>query len=592
MTTSIWRDKYKTLKEYYSKEFNSEYFEFDSYELTVDPDETIEQINEYSIPKRKEETLKCALSFPYFCTKYVKIMHPKHGLVPFRLFKYQKFVINEYENNRFNIIRKFRQGGLTTVSEIWALWRCLFKLDQQIMLISKTDVEAIAAGEIINTCSKYLPIWLQPSIEGKWNDHHKQFYDTGGNMYFGAPERARGRAITYLLLDEAAFIPDMDRHWKAIYPIISTGGNCIVISTVNGMGNWYADTYHRAVEKKNSFNIIDLKYTMHPEYNDPQWVKDQKANLGEKGWLQEVIGSFLNSGETYISSKIISNLQELVNKTEPKRKKFKKWCNTTDNNEQYENDGALWIWKEPKEGHDYIIGVDAAEGAGDEADNSVFEVIDSKTLEQVAEFYSNLIPPYLFAQVLNEIATYYNHALIVVESNGHGGAVLSNLQHDCHYENLHYEDTGKKAKAGIRIGLSNRSIILESMQHRLMNETLKINSRKFVKELNSFIYNVNTQKAEAKKGSHDDAIMAVCIAIYVRDSILRDSPIGIDVPTELQSPFKSSICEEIKKEIMEDCGRNFQEFKAKDIIENEEMMAGVAFSFRKKNKLLLDEFGW
>ncbi|MEL4395654.1 hypothetical protein AAEH73_21830, partial [Shewanella algae] len=86
------------------------------------------------VDRQEVEFEKCALSFFYFCHKYVKILHPKKGLSPFILYKYQRRVIKDYNNNRFNIISKFRQGGLTTVTLLWSLWKCIFDLDQQIMV--------------------------------------------------------------------------------------------------------------------------------------------------------------------------------------------------------------------------------------------------------------------------------------------------------------------------------------------------------------------------------------------------------------------------------------------------------------------------
>jgi hypothetical protein len=600
LSGSVWRGKYRTLKEYY-RSFDKTYYSFDRYQLEVDPDETVEQMNEYDAHRQRIEITKCAESFPYFCTKYIKILHPKRGLVPFILFNYQKLVIDEYENHRFNIIRKFRQGGLTTVTELWGLWRCLFKLDQQILFLSKTDSEAITAGEIVNTAVKYLPKWMQPSKDGKWNDHKKEFLETGGKMHFGTPERARGLAITYLILDEAAFIPDMETYWKAMYPTLSTGGNCIVISTVNGLGNWYEQTYHAAQEKKNNFNIIDLDYKSHPDYNNAAWVKEQKAQLGEKGWQQEVLGSFLGSGETYIPGHIIGELQQITRNNFPKRKMFKKWANAGDvvSTDEW-GEGACWVWREPLEGHEYILGVDTAEGVGDDGDNSCVEIFDQGTLEQVAEFYSNLIPPYLFAKVVNELALYYNHGLVVVENMGPGGAVLSNLQHDLYYDNLYFEQVGgkggKAVKPGLKITTANRPVILEALQHRLMNGTIRINSRRFVKELTTFIYNANTQKAEAQKGKHDDAIMSICIALYVRDSILRDIPMGAEVPKELITPFKNSIYEEIRKEIVEGMKDELLiEQRNKDpllIPQEDDLLSGVVFNFRRKHDKLLKEFGW
>jgi hypothetical protein len=604
MEESKWRGKYKTLKDYYRKEYDPKYYEFSKAEMEIDPDETVDDFEKYDERRQREENIKCAMSFEYFATKYVKILHIKHGLLPFIAYKYQRHVIRQYDKHRFNIISKFRQGGLTTVTELWCLWRCLFKLEQQIMFLSKTDREAIAAGDIFNRAVDNLPSWMRPNRQaGKWNDHVKQFVETGCNMFFYTPEAARGRSITYLIIDEAAFVDDMEEQWKAIYPTLSTGGHCIVISTVNGIGNWYHQTFEESKEGKNPFNCIELDYWEHPDYNDEKWVKDTKAQLRDKGWRQEVLRDFLGSGDTYIPAYIIKELETKTKEGVPRRKLFEKWANAidkkTDQKDDWERPGALWIWKEPIDGHEYVMGVDAAEGVGDDGDNSCFQVVDAATLEQAGEFYSNLIPPFMFASVINEVAIYYNQALVVCESNGAGGAVLSNLQHELWYENLYFENSGGKSlrsmKPGLKTTVSSRPVLLESLQHRLMNKTLRINSRRFVKELGTFIYNAQTQKAEAQKGKHDDAIMAMCVCLYVRDMQMRDIPMGAEVPTDLAQPFQSAIYEEIRRELLEGAPLDLLADKSDDPIlmpDQEDILPGVVFNFRRKYDKLLKEFGW
>ena len=257
---SVWRSNFKSLDDYYRSggnydsemgrlQYDPKYYNFDKYELQIDPDEPLENIEKYDPIRRKKEMIKCADSFAYFCHKYVKILHPMRGLIPFILFKYQRKTIYDYENNRFNIISKFRQGGLTTVTLLWGLWRCMFQLDQQIMLISKTDREATDIGMMADRACENLPEWLKPKKDGKWNDHLKQFTDTGSALKFYSPEAARGKSVTFLIVDECAFIDDMEKHWKAMWPILSTGGSCTLISTVNGLGNWYEQTYREAKDR-------------------------------------------------------------------------------------------------------------------------------------------------------------------------------------------------------------------------------------------------------------------------------------------------------------------------------------------------------
>jgi len=592
-----WRGKYASLKEYYDATYDSEYYKFDKFELEIDPMETIEDIENYSVEKQELEMYKCALSFPYFSHKYVKITHPIHGLLPFVLYNYQRRVIEEYADYRFNIISKFRQGGLTTVTVNWCLWRSLFKLDETMMVLSKSDREAIAAGEVAKRALEELPSWMVPQMD-KNNDHQKIFSDTGCKLFFYTPEAARGRAITYLILDEAAFIPNMEKFWKAMYPTISTGGRCIAISTVNGVGNWYEETYHNAEKGDNFFHIIDLDYWEHPDYHDEKWVKQTKAQLGEKGWKQEVLRDFLGAGDSYIPPHIIEELRAKIKDIEPLRMLFPEWNNSAEARELKVEDedlwerGALHVWKEPVDGREYIIGVDPAEGQGEEADNTCFQVIDQSTCEQVAEFYSNTCPPHSFAQILAMVGHTYNDACIVVESQSCGLTVLNKLQHDFHYGNIFHTVQGKKEQAGVKTTRSNRPLYLETLHTRLINKSMAIRSRRFVKELGTFVYNKQTKRAEAEKGHHDDAIMAMCLALHARDARARFVPVGYDVPEEEKEAFKIKIYEDIKAELTKDAPDNW--FEEEDLnmnaIDKDEF--AVPSHFKRKHNKLLKEFGW
>ena len=50
----------------------------------------------------------------------------------------------------------------------------MFQLDQQIMLISKTDREATDIGMMADRACENLPEWLKPKKDSKWNDHLKK----------------------------------------------------------------------------------------------------------------------------------------------------------------------------------------------------------------------------------------------------------------------------------------------------------------------------------------------------------------------------------------------------------------------------------
>jgi hypothetical protein len=249
------------------------------------------------------------------------------------------------------------------------------------------------------------------------------------------------------------------------------------------------------------------------------------------------------------------------------------------------------VWKEPAEGHEYIIAADCAEGVGAEGDNSCFEILDTSTLEQVAEFYSNTVPPHIFARILHQIGIFYNTAQIVAENMNIGGAVVSALQHDLGYENLYYDPNGRGQNPGLKTGKNNRPAFLEALQNRLMNGVVKINSRRFVQELSTFMFNPYTKKPEAQRRKHDDAIMAMSMAIYIRDSSMRGIPLGAEVPPEMIQVFKTEVFDEIKREILADETDEFFEPSTETAMDEDGYIVNISAASRKRDRILR-EFGW
>ena len=596
-----WRGKYPNLVAFYRHNYPSEYYTFARQELEVDPMETKEQIEKYDQKRRAIEMIRCAQSFPYFCHKFVKITHPTEGLLPFILYNYQRRVIKDYNEHRMNIIRKFRQGGLTTITVIWALWRCLFQENETLMVISKTDREAIAAGEIVKRALEELPSWLQPEM-AKNNDHQKIFMDTGSKLFFYTPEAARGRAMSFLILDEAAFIPNMTKFWNDTYPTIMTGGNVIAVSTVNGVGNWYEEMYHGAERGDNNFHIIDLNFWEHPYYNQEGWEEETRAELGEKGFQQEVLGDFLGAGDGFLPPAIISDLENQTRSIDPLRVLFQEWVNKPGriNTKSPQDPGALQVWQEPVDGKEYIIGVDVSDAIGHGHDNSCLEVIDVSSCEQVAEFYSTTCPNHFFSQVVASVGIMYNHALVVVEDEANGKTVLNRLQFTHAYDNIYYTMQGKSEKIGIKTTKSSRPMFLEALRSRLLTKSMAIRSKRLVHELKHLIKNPLTKKIEAAKGYHDDATIAMCLAVFVRDSLNQYNPIiptadGQAMPEEMTERYKAQVYEQIKAELHKGAPEDWylDDSDPWSVIEEDDDDSPIPVEFRPKRPFdgLLREFG-
>ena len=64
----------------------------------------------------KREYLECVKSPSHFMKKYCKIQHPTRGKIKFDLYDFQENMLNDFTTNRYNIILKSRQLGISTLS--------------------------------------------------------------------------------------------------------------------------------------------------------------------------------------------------------------------------------------------------------------------------------------------------------------------------------------------------------------------------------------------------------------------------------------------------------------------------------------------
>ena len=69
-----------------------------------------------------EEYKKCASDPIHFMKKYCMIQHPVRGKIPFHLYPFQEKTLTEFKNNRFNVVLKSRQTGISTLSAGFSLY--------------------------------------------------------------------------------------------------------------------------------------------------------------------------------------------------------------------------------------------------------------------------------------------------------------------------------------------------------------------------------------------------------------------------------------------------------------------------------------
>jgi hypothetical protein len=473
----------------------------------------------------REEYIKCSKDPIHFMRKYCMIQHPVRGKVPFHLYEFQEKTLTELSKNRFNIILKSRQTGISTLSAGFSLWKMLFNSDFNVLVIATKQEVAKNLVTKVRVMHELLPTWLKG---GSLEDNKLSLRLKNGSQIkaiASSPDAGRSEALSLLIFDEAAFIDDIDEIWASAQSTLSTGGSCIALSTPNGVGNWFHKTWVGAEEMTNPFVPISLHWTLHPE-RDQKWRDEQSKLLGVKIAAQECDCSFISSGDTVIDPDTLLFYKETYCK-EPVEKGY--------------IDGNLWKWEYADFQKSYMVVADVARGDG--ADFSTAHVIDVDTATQVAE-YRGKLETRDFGNFLVSISTEYNDALLIIENANIGWAVIQQvidrgyknlfyMSKDLKYVDVEHQITNKyrAEERGLVAGFSTtsktRPLIISKLDEYFRERTVIIRSIRLIDELFTFIF-ING-RAEAMRGYNDDLVMAFGIGLWVRDTALRLRQQGINL---------------------------------------------------------------
>lgn len=105
---------------------------------------------------------------PFFFSTFCYVINPVLGMVKFLLYPFQKAVLYQFMLNRFNIILKFRQAGITELISLYCLWLAMYHPNKKINIISIKDTVAKKVLKKIKFMYKNLPSYLQePIINGR-----------------------------------------------------------------------------------------------------------------------------------------------------------------------------------------------------------------------------------------------------------------------------------------------------------------------------------------------------------------------------------------------------------------------------------------
>lgn len=512
------------------------------------------------------EYAKCAFNPAYTIETYFNTFDKtQEGYVPFLLFDGQKKLINNYEKNRFNLVLKYRQAGISTVTAAYCGVKTAFAPEtnpERILILANKQETAIEFQTKIIDFIKQLPRWVNVSFKKSAQKHVVLNNGSQIKAVATSPDALRGYTPTILIMDEAAFIEGGQPLWSACLAAVGTGGKIFLISTPNGLDEIYYEAYSGSISNTNKFVITHLKW-----WNDPRFNKDLKLvktnNIVE--WIQKPVNERTES--VYESALTLHNdiLQKMISEGyKPHSTWYENMCRDMNLNQRMINqelechfigsgdnvihgdiikqqeelnvqepvfkdsewDGLLWIWKMPQKGHRYIAACDVSRGDSD--DFTGYTIIDFDTFEQVLE-YQGKIPPDVAAVLINHYSVMYNALTTVDITGGMGIATTSKLKelnfpqklfHYDNHENDYYSLPAPDAIPGINFASKNRrSQIIAALEEAVSRGGFKIRSIRTTNELKRFVY--KNGKPDHMKGSHDDCIMPLGMCIFVANTAFK-----------------------------------------------------------------------
>jgi len=436
-----------------------------------------------------------------------------------------------------NIVLKARQLGVTTYVAARFFINCITREGTLSVQVAHDQRSAEEIFRIVHRFLEHLPEDLRKGalVTSRANVRQIVFpmLDSEYRVETAAdPNAGRGLTIHNLHCSEVARWPrDVSETLASLRAAVPPEGEIFLESTANGAGGTFYEEWQRASETGYQHHFYPWWWD--PGYRRPLHIvefteeemelmkkhglntaqiafrREMRVNFRNRApeeYAEDPESCFLASGDCVFDTDII---QARLLQRAP-------IIETADH-------GRLLTFFPPVAGgkgylpKQYIIGVDPA-GGGTYGDYSCVQVIEKSNGVQCAELQGHFSINELAARVAL-LARKYNEALVAVERNNHGYAVLSNLMMSQGYTNV-YQAGGQP---GWLTNVATRPRMLENLAALLSAAPFMFLSPRLLEECRTFIRHPDGT-CSAASGAHDDTVMAMAIAEIVRAEVLVAAP--------------------------------------------------------------------
>lgn len=479
-------------------------------------------------------------------------------------------------------VAKSRDMGMTWLELFVVFYKWMFFPDQSYIIASKNEdmVDKTDDPDCLFWKIKFfidmLPGWMQPN----YNTTHMNIanYDNGSVIdgRSTTDDLTRGGRRTAVILDEFASLPNQTLIDAASRDVTSSRN---FVSTPKGEGNAFAQ-----FRKKDSVKYYEVHWLYHPFKSKGAYIFDgEKLILIDKEYVhdpnykfipdskirspwydiqcarsshhmiiaQELDIDFRSSESPVFDIMIIEKYRNNYVRM-PQKMELEFDAMTGEPDGFIKRDVtrySLWTilnsFGIPSKDHEYVIGVDVAQGTG--ASSSCVAVVDKQENELVCMFADNRTPPEDLAKIVYALGTLFTpndrQALVKWENTGPGinfGRALINLG----YTNLYFERHEKKLTRNVtqNPGWSpttwKKRSLIDDLRRRMDKDLIIIRDEITLDECTGYVFRGETVEHtseaseiddSAKRSGHGDRVIAVALAA----SELDDTPIEEKIPEEI-----------------------------------------------------------
>ena len=408
------------------------------YDIRI-PDRPEGEPNEFIPEQQFREMVRCddkEIGLHYFVNNYCKIHdNATRQWIPFRLWPAQIDALELIRTNKFALVPKSRQVGLTWICVCFILWHALFRPEILGLFFSLREKEA---SELLDFRLKgvydHLPQWMKVKELNKDSTLEWEI-STGSRVKASSTGGSDSYAASIALVDEAELVykskKSLDKLLTDLAPTVSSADGWLILisrSEKSRPQSTFKTLLRSAIKGKGKYKYVFIPWYARPDRTVDWYRQEVETSIAKgdvaldsvKEQYPATIEEFLSAAATgkrfnqehirqcYIPVESVSykdtdneEFSELVNEIPP---------------------DFLTVYKLPETGREYVACIDGAEG-GEAADDSVCTIWDWETGEEVAVL-AGKIESTPFALYTDRLATFYNSAKLLPERNNIGKTLI------------------------------------------------------------------------------------------------------------------------------------------------------------------------